>query len=448
MSTYSNVNICDTVRVANTSNGYYEMLVINKVESSTNGDQIWLLDKAGRGEATWNQRTAICQSFVDSLAASVRSKVTSKRLLSSTEAVANQSNLSASAVSAIKDLIGNSTWWSSDQYDSVGAYAITKYRAYNHDKSFSHEIHPLIILNGSDDIPDITLPPKKITVPTLSKTTFAFEETPCEPTINYNGNEDNITTSKSYNGKQSVSGTYTITFTLKDTTKFNWSNNSAGATAPAEKTWVIKEPVITYIEKPTIIGDSFKYNGSPQKPTLVYDAKNVDVRLPASYVDVGRYLVTFSLKDKTKTQWVGGGTNDISFAWDITGTPIPQVTISQKGTLTYNGKEQTPAWNNYDPDKMTIGGTTSAINAGDYIATFTPKPGLTWSDGTVWAKEVKWNIGRKPIPPPTPSWTVREYNGGFQSPTWDFHGEEEAITSAKQYGPNGEFLWDILPPKI
>lgn len=46
---------------------------------------------------------------------------------------------------------------------------------------------------------------------------------------------------------------------------------------------------------------------------------------------------------------------------------------SQSGSLTYTGNEQSPAWNSYDPNTLTIGGTTKATNAGTYTATFNPE---------------------------------------------------------------------------
>ena len=49
---------------------------------------------------------------------------------------------------------------------------------------------------------------------------------------------------------------------------------------------------------------------------------------------------------------------------------------TQAGILTYTGAAQSPSWNGYDTEKLTIGGTTSGTNAGSYVATFTPKEGL------------------------------------------------------------------------
>lgn len=66
----------------------------------------------------------------------------------------------------------------------------------------------------------------------------------------------------------------------------------------------------------------------------------------------------------------------------------------QSETLTYTGSEQSPSWNNFDATKMTVSGTTTAVNADTYTAKFTPKTGYAWGDGTTGAKSVTWKIGK------------------------------------------------------
>lgn len=77
---------------------------------------------------------------------------------------------------------------------------------------------------------------------------------------------------------------------------------------------------------------------------------------------------------------------------------------TQSGSLTYNNSEQTPDWNNYDPNKMTLS-VTAQTNAGTYTATFTPKSGYGWTDNTTASKTANWSIGKatwaKPIMSPT-----------------------------------------------
>lgn len=67
---------------------------------------------------------------------------------------------------------------------------------------------------------------------------------------------------------------------------------------------------------------------------------------------------------------------------------------SISGTYTYTGSAITPTWSNYDSNQLTIGGAYSATNAGTYNATFTPKTGYQWSDGTTTAKTVQWTINK------------------------------------------------------
>ena len=91
-----------------------------------------------------------------------------------------------------------------------------------------------------------------------------------------------------------------------------------------------------------------------------------------------------------------GGINN-STSQRATGVPN-RITIehvpSQSGSLTYTGKAQSPSWSNYNTAYMTIGGTTSSTNAGNYNATFTPKTDYRWSDGTTTAKTVQWSINK------------------------------------------------------
>lgn len=77
---------------------------------------------------------------------------------------------------------------------------------------------------------------------------------------------------------------------------------------------------------------------------------------------------------------------------------IIPVVPTQSGSLTYKPYTlQTVSWNNYDPDQLTIGGSLKGTNAGTYTATFTPKPGYQWWDGTTETKNATWTIGRAPL---------------------------------------------------
>lgn len=124
---------------------------------------------------------------------------------------------------------------------------------------------------------------------------------------------------------------------------------------------------------------------------------------------------------------------------------------SQSGSLTYTGSAQTPAWNNYDPNTLEIGGVTSGTNAGTYAATFTPKEGYQWADGTTTARTVNWTIGRASVATPAQSGSLT-YTGSEQSPAWSNYdstkmtiGGTTASTNAGSYTatftPGSNYQW-------
>ena len=120
---------------------------------------------------------------------------------------------------------------------------------------------------------------------------------------------------------------------------------------------------------------------------------------------------------------------------------------SQSGTLTYTGSAQSPSWNNYNPDVMTLGGTTSGTNAGSYNATFTPKEGYTWSDGTNEAKTVTWSIGRASITTvPSQSGSLT-YTGSAQSPAWSGYDSGKLTLGGTTSGTNAGSYNATFTPK-
>lgn len=107
----------------------------------------------------------------------------------------------------------------------------------------------------------------------------------------------------------------------------------------------------------------------------------------------GTYTVSATLSGSTSGSatvnvTTAGSTYTATVKFSIANVP------SQGGSLTYTGSAQSPAWNNYNSAELTLGGTTSGTNATSYNATFTPKTGYQWSDGTTTAKTVVWTINK------------------------------------------------------
>lgn len=125
------------------------------------------------------------------------------------------------------------------------------------------------------------------------------------------------------------------------------------------------------------------YSDSQTKTVTSYSCS------PTTFLTVGNQVVTVSYTENGVTQ---------TATFNVTVNRKSVTKPTWKSNLTYTGSAQsvssTSYWNNYNTSYMTIGGTTSATNAGTYIATFTPGSNYRWSDGTTSAINVNWTINK------------------------------------------------------
>ena len=110
---------------------------------------------------------------------------------------------------------------------------------------------------------------------------------------------------------------------------------------------------------------------------------------PTTFSTIGNQVVTVSYTENGVTQ---------TTTFNVTVNRKSVAKPTWKSNLTYTGSAQSVSsasyWNNYNTSYMTIGGTTSATNAGTYIATFTPGSNYRWTDGTITAVNVNWTINK------------------------------------------------------
>ena len=244
-------------------------------------------------------------------------------------------------------------------------------------------------------------------------------------TLTYNSTSQTVTWSNYDSSKMTVSGTtsatnagtYSATFTLKDTTKYKWPDGTSTAKTVS---WTINkadlsDAVIDGVEDKTYTGSAIT-----QSPTVYVNilknyntcyascirnsAEEYPCVIQCSYTAVSGTDYTISYSNNINA---GTATLTITGKGNFTGTASTTFTInkasltvpSQSGTLTYDTLEHSPAWSNYSDSAMTISGTSSATDAGTYNAIFTLKSttNYKWSDGTTAAKTVSWKIERYDI---------------------------------------------------
>ena len=220
-------------------------------------------------------------------------------------------------------------------------------------------------------------------------------------TLTYNSTSQTVTWSNYDSSKMTVSGTtsatnagtYSATFTLKDTTKYRWSDGTSTAKTVS---WTINQYNISNVDVGSISDQT--YTGSSITPVPVL-SKILNGSSKYTLVKDTDYTLSYSNNTNVGTATITAtgkgnftGTKNVTFKIVAKSIAIP----SQSGTLTYNTASQSPSWSNYDSTKMTVSGTTSATNAGTYSATFTLKDttNYKWSDGTTTEKTVSWKINQ------------------------------------------------------
>jgi len=247
-----------------------------------------------------------------------------------------------------------------------------------------------------------------------------------------NYNSEKLTLGGTTSGTNAA--TYTATFTPKG--KYKWSN---GTQTPASVPWTIGRVVVAL---PTQSG-SLRYTGSTLSPSWNnYDSQKLTLGGTTSAINVGTYTATFTPKDNYK--WSDGSTTAKNVSWTIQNETITLPT--QNGSLVYNGSGLSPKWNNYDSQKLTLGGTTDGIDAGTYTATFTPKAGYAWSDGSTSAKNVSWTIERAVVAVPAQSGSLK-YTGSTLSPSWSNYDSQKLIPGGTTYAVNAGTYTATFTPK-
>lgn len=189
------------------------------------------------------------------------------------------------------------------------------------------------------------------------------------------------------------------------------------------------------VESLPVQSGTLTYTGQAQSPSWTnYDTNTLTISGDTSKVNAGTYQATFT--PKAGCVWWDGTATGKQASWTI-GRATVQVPTANQDTLAYTGSTQSPTFNGYDPDKMTIGGDTEAVDVGDYQTTFTPKANYEWPDMSTTAKTVDWEIVAAEVDVPTVSGTLT-YNGTAQSPVLVGYDEDTMLkggtTSATNAG--------------
>ena len=250
--------------------------------------------------------------------------------------------------------------------------------------------------DGSTDTKIVTwtINQKTVDKPTAAETDFTYDGEIHALQIS---NFDATYMTKSGTESASAAGSYSLTFSLKDTTNIKWAD---GSVADYSLAWSIG---MTQITAPSMKTTKITYSGSEKSaPIKNYDSDTMTISGDTTAINAGTYSVTVALKDKATTTWLDNSTDDKTLTWTINRKTLTaaQSTFAQDGTLTYNATRQTVTISGFNENYHSLGGTTATPNAGTYTAKVYPQENYRWNDGTTDYKAVTWTIEKAKLAKP------------------------------------------------
>ena len=150
----------------------------------------------------------------------------------------------------------------------------------------------------------------------------------------------------------------------------------------------------TQVTIPALVQSSFVFDGTAR--TVQLTATNPAFSLGGVYsaTNAGDYTAIITLVDTDNYEWANGTTAPLNLSWSIARLQVAMPTL-QNNSFTFDGSMQSVTLNQ-NSQRFTLGGTSSATNAGDYVAvvTLVDTDNYEWANGTTAPISLTWEITR------------------------------------------------------
>lgn len=172
------------------------------------------------------------------------------------------------------------------------------------------------------------------------------------------------------------------------------------------------------------IANPLTYTGEALQPSFHFLDDDEDYVELVDYdedaINVDTYSATYRILDPENCLWfpsIDANQTDQTFSWSISRKVI-ELPTAQK--LTYTGEEQEISIENFDPNLMSVSGTTTATVVNETpleaIVSLTDTTNCKWEDGTTTPKTLEWNLSPKPVTKPDLDTSITlTYNGEEQT---------------------------------
>lgn len=249
---------------------------------------------------------------------------------------------------------------------------------------------------------------EKVTIPSVT-TAYVYNGTMQTVSIN---DFDSTVMTKSGTESAIEPGTYTLTFTLIDTTAHAWAD---GTTAPKTVQWAIGKITVPI---PSVSG-SVVYDGNPHSVTITdFDSSVMTKTGTETATNAATYVIIFSLIDILHYSWQDGTVLSVERSWVIDKHSLEKPTLITS-TYSYSGSTITPQYYGYDSTKETVSGNVSASSVGNYSITFSiiDTANYQWADNTTASVSRSWSIVVKAVSIPYLATDEYLYTGNAITPT-------------------------------
>ena len=206
-------------------------------------------------------------------------------------------------------------------------------------------------------------------------------------------------------------GEYSIFISLINIRNYQWKDETIDSISLDWK--ILRKSV----DKPYLEPDNFIYDGKDHAPNIIgFKSESMLKGGDLTGCEIGKYTAIVSLN--INYEWTDGSIDDISLSWGISEilVNIPNITDTN---FIYDAMLHSPIIEEYDVNTVSMIGTASAIDAGDYVITFglKDKEHSLWEDYTSEDISFSWQIQKQSLLKPFATNTYFVYNGGLNLPT-------------------------------
>ncbi len=267
----------------------------------------------------------------------------------------------------------------------------------------------------------------KVTIPTVSNTAKTYTGSEQSPTVD---NEPSSTIATCTGKSGTNADDYTLTYTLTNTNRYEWADNTTGA---KEFEWSIAKATVTV---PTVSNTAKTYTGSEQSPTVENEPSSAIATCTGKTGTTAKdYTLSYDLNDKSNYEWAGGTTAAKTFPWSI-AKAAGSLSVSPTSGTIYKGSTGTFTITTPSDGTITVTSGNTAIATVERNGNTVTITGVKSGTATITVSQAAGTNHNAPSNATYSATIALNVNSTLNSNSWDI------ISEVSQLG-TGDTYWDV-----